>query len=247
MRIDWWTLGLQTINLLVLVWILGRFLFKPISQIIAERQAAAAKLLDDAQASLDSAKVEAAKSVAARAEVAANRDTMLKAAMAEAETQKQAILGAAKIAAEKVTTDAVAAAEQARSQEARRNGDRSSLLAVDIAERLFERLPSSARIDGFIAGLGEAIASLPESARAGIGANGKPIALKVPRALTDPESKACNDAIEQSVGRPVKLDVVVEPLLIAGLELETPEAVIRNSLRADLDKITDELIHADAG
>lgn len=41
MTIDWWTLGLQTVNVLVLVWILARFLFRPVARIIADRQAAA--------------------------------------------------------------------------------------------------------------------------------------------------------------------------------------------------------------
>jgi F-type H+-transporting ATPase subunit b len=47
MRIDWWTLALQTFNVLVLVWILSRFLFRPVASMIEQRQAAAAKLLAD--------------------------------------------------------------------------------------------------------------------------------------------------------------------------------------------------------
>ena len=39
MRIDWWTLALQTFNVLVLVLILGRFLFRPVVAIIEERRA----------------------------------------------------------------------------------------------------------------------------------------------------------------------------------------------------------------
>jgi F-type H+-transporting ATPase subunit b len=50
MTIDWWTLGLQTVNVLVLVWILARFLFKPVAKIIAERQEAAQDALDEAEA-----------------------------------------------------------------------------------------------------------------------------------------------------------------------------------------------------
>ena len=50
MRIDWTTLALQTINVLVLVWLLARFLFRPVMTIIAERRAAAEKLLADAAA-----------------------------------------------------------------------------------------------------------------------------------------------------------------------------------------------------
>ena len=41
MRIDWWTLGLQTFNVLVLVLILSRFLFRPVAAIIEERRVAA--------------------------------------------------------------------------------------------------------------------------------------------------------------------------------------------------------------
>ena len=41
MRIDLWTLGLQAINALVLIWLLARFLFRPIAAIIAERKALA--------------------------------------------------------------------------------------------------------------------------------------------------------------------------------------------------------------
>lgn len=36
MRIDWSTLALQTINVVVLVWLLSRFLFRPVSDIIAK-------------------------------------------------------------------------------------------------------------------------------------------------------------------------------------------------------------------
>ena len=48
MRIDWSTLALQTVNVLVLVWLLARFLFRPVMAIIAERRIAAEKLLADA-------------------------------------------------------------------------------------------------------------------------------------------------------------------------------------------------------
>ena len=38
MRIDWWTLALQAANFLVLVWLLQHFLYRPVQNIIAERQ-----------------------------------------------------------------------------------------------------------------------------------------------------------------------------------------------------------------
>ena len=61
MHIDWSTLALQTINVLVLVWLLARFLFRPVKTIIAERRAAAEKLLADAAATRAQAEADAAE------------------------------------------------------------------------------------------------------------------------------------------------------------------------------------------
>ena len=48
MRIDWWTLALQTVNVLILILILGRFFFRPVMDIAVKRQQEANKLLSDA-------------------------------------------------------------------------------------------------------------------------------------------------------------------------------------------------------
>ena len=40
MTFDWWTLGLQTVNIVILVWLLQRFFWAPIAGMIAERRAA---------------------------------------------------------------------------------------------------------------------------------------------------------------------------------------------------------------
>jgi F-type H+-transporting ATPase subunit b len=41
------------------------------------------------------------------------------------------------------------------------------------------------------------------------------------------------------------VEVFVEPELIAGLELEAPHAIVRNSFRADLVRLKSELVHHD--
>ncbi|MCD4556422.1 F0F1 ATP synthase subunit B, partial [Burkholderia pseudomallei] len=84
MRIDWSTLALQTVNVVVLVWLLSRFLFRPVSDIIAKRQAAARKLIDDASRERDAAHAERERARAERASLAAARDDALKDALAQA-------------------------------------------------------------------------------------------------------------------------------------------------------------------
>ncbi len=64
MHFDWSTLSLQTINILVLLWLLRRFLFRPVVAIIAERKGAAEKLLADAAAARDASRGSGSPGVA---------------------------------------------------------------------------------------------------------------------------------------------------------------------------------------
>jgi F-type H+-transporting ATPase subunit b len=50
MLIDWFTVGAQALNFLILVWLLKRFLYKPILHAIDEREKRIAAELADADA-----------------------------------------------------------------------------------------------------------------------------------------------------------------------------------------------------
>ena len=245
MHIDWWTLALQTINVLILIWILSRFLFTPVANIVKTRQAAAQKLLDEAEAAKAAAVAEREEAAAEAARLASSRGEALKAAATEAEAEKSAILAAARSEAEKLRTTAQADIERTRASEAAAVADRCSRLAVDIAAKLLTHLPDEARIKGFLDGLADGLAALPEATRAGVGANGTPLRLKAARSLTEAETKACRTRLSKVLGRPVDIQVETDPDLIAGLEIETPHAVVRNSFRADLDRIAAELTRDD--
>lgn len=244
MRIDWWTLGLQTINVLVLVWLLGRFLFRPVAAMMAERQAATTKLLDEARAAKAAAEVEKEKAAAQATMTEAARGEALKAAAAEAETEKAALVASARAEADRLREAAMTGIERERQSESELVAERASRLAVDIAGKVLARLPEEARVTGFIDGLAEGVAALPEASRAGIGED-MALHLKSARALTDAELQACRDALARTLGRPIELAVNVDPGLIAGLEIETPHAIVRNSFKADLDRIAEELTSHD--
>jgi F-type H+-transporting ATPase subunit b len=132
-----------------------------------------------------------------------------------------------------------------RQGEAAVYADHASHLAVDIATKLFDRLPDEARIAGFIDGLAEAVTALPPQTRVDLGADGAPLRIKAARTLSDAETAACQEKLAGALGRPVEIAVAVVPELIAGLEIDTPHAQIRNSFRADLDRIALELTRHD--
>jgi F-type H+-transporting ATPase subunit b len=241
MRIDWWTLGLQTVNALVLIWLLARFLFRPIASVIAERKAAAAQLLDEAASRNTSVQALEARAKAALAEIEAGRTAAIGKAAEEAQETKQRLLHAARAEAEHLRGDALAEIDRARRAERHAEDDRASLLAVDIAERLLDRLPPSARVSGFVDGLVQAIADLPDRTRADFSRNGAAV-LSAPRALTPEEEATLRAKLAKAFGRPVDVVMRADPALLAGLELEDQHASVRNSLRADLERIRAQLL-----
>lgn len=245
MKIDWWTLGLQAINVIVLVWLLSHFLFKPVAAIIAERQAAAARLLAEAQAARDAAQRDRDAAGAETERITAAREQALREAGVAAEAEKARLLAQAQIEAAHLREQGQVEIAGARAAEARAMQDRAATLAVDIATRLLARLPDSARVDGFVAGLAAAVAALPQGARATL-ADGAPPRLTAARALTPAELDHLRTAIGQSLGRAVTLNAAVDPSLLAGLELEGDGAVVRNSLRADLVHLLEALTRHDA-
>jgi len=245
MRIDWWTLGLQAVNLLVLIWILARFLFRPVAAMIVARQAATAQLLEEARAARAAAEAEKQRASDEAARLAGTREERLQAANAEAEAEKAALLAQARTQVEQLLAAANAEIARARREEATTAGERASRLAVDIASKVMTRLPEEVRVVGFVEGLAAGIAALPDATRAEVGADGAPLHLKAARSLTDAEAETCRATLARALGRPVEIAVETDPGLIAGLELDTRHAVVRNSFRADLDRLSIELMRHD--
>ena len=241
MQIDWWTLGLQTVNALVLIWLLSRFLFRPMASILADRKAAAAKLMDEAASAESSARALQQKAQAALDNIASDRTASIRAAAAEADEARNALLEATRSDAARLRAEAEAEILRRKKAEWRAQAERANLLAVDIARRLLERLPQTTLVSGFVEGLVGAIAALPDEIRADFCRPGAAI-LTAPRPLTTEEEALCRTALEKALGRPLEFGFRADPALLAGLELEDQHTSIRNSLRADLDRIKTTLL-----
>jgi F-type H+-transporting ATPase subunit b len=245
MTLDWWTLGLQTINVVVLVWLLSRFLFRPVARIVAERQQQAGRLLDEATAAKAAAESERQQAQAAREALAAQREAALNTMQREVAAARERLLAEARNEAERQRAQAEAALA------AQRHGARLQLeaqagaLALDIAAHLLARLPDSLRITAFLDGLVEGLEQLAPAARQTLCAERGALTLRAARALDAAELQRCRAALAPALGGEPQLRVEVEPALIAGLELEGSSAVVRNSFRADLARLQRELARHD--
>ena len=84
MQIDWLTVAAQIVNFLVLVWLLQRFLYRPITGAMARREARIEERLSDAKTRRREAEEEAENLRKTRAELEDSRQEMLEEARVEA-------------------------------------------------------------------------------------------------------------------------------------------------------------------
>ncbi|WP_313305631.1 F0F1 ATP synthase subunit delta [Stutzerimonas balearica] len=243
MSLDWWTLGLQTINVVVLVWLLSHFLFKPVARIIAERQQAAERLLAEADQARQAADETRTRIEDEHQALQAQRDAALAQVEQDVQQAREQLLQAARAEADEHRRLAEAQWQTQQAQMRQTLEAQAAQLALEIAARLLQRLPESARVIGFIDGLAEATARLPEAVRQGLAEQSDALVLHAPRALDEAELAACLDALSGVLARQPTLEVRVDPSLIAGLELQGRTAQVHNSLRADLARVQQELQH----
>lgn len=99
MLIDWFTVGAQTLNFIILVWLLKRFLYKPILDAIDAREKIIATKLADASAKENEAGKQRDEFTQKNRDFDQQRDALLKKANTEAQTESQQLLDEAKASA----------------------------------------------------------------------------------------------------------------------------------------------------
>ena len=244
MTLDWWGLGLQAINVLILVWLLSRVFWRPIAGAITRRQDAAQAMLEEgktAQAKADAALAEVAET---RAGIAAEREAILAEAKAIADTVAKAALKDAQTKADTLIAAARTAIDRDRNTARKENATRAAELSVEIAARLLGRFNTPAVQATFLAQLVEAIADMSASDRAALMASADDIKIITATNPEDAERAKIEQAVKDALDGTPSVRLVTDPNLIAGLELHSAHFVLHNSWRADLENILKEVENA---
>jgi F-type H+-transporting ATPase subunit b len=235
MHFDWSTLILQTVNVLILVWLLRRFLFRPVVSIVAERRKAAEKLLADAETARAQAQAQVEQTARQQQALTADSERILADARTAAETDRVARLERSRTDAAQVLDAAQATLEQQRGHIRRDLEMEARHLAVAIASRLLDRIPPSA----VNAALLESLGGLSAGEWRQLAEPGDMLEVVTATPPDAATQAACTDMVRQRVGCPVHF--ATDPSLIAGVELRGPHARWHNNWRADLDRIAEEL------
>ncbi len=242
MAINWWTLGIQAVNVAILVWLLQRFFWRPVSAMIEQRRTSVQQTVAEAEAGRTKAAAALADVERTRAGFGAERDKILADAHEAAEREHAATVDdATKQAAALLAAAKLEIAKERADAEAGWN-ERSSQLAVDIAGRLAHRLEGPSVQAAFLDWLVAAIQALPAGERQA--ANGAALEALSATALSPADQERAGTLIGKAFGAAPKIAFKVDPSLIAGLELHGDHFSVDNSWRADLATILAGLTHA---
>jgi F-type H+-transporting ATPase subunit b len=243
MTIDWWTLGIQAVNVVILIWLLARFFWRPVAAMIERRRATAQQILVEAETKRRQAVDALAEIERTRAGFETEREGVIAAAQEATEKARIALLDSAAKEAAALEASARTGIEKERDAAEAVWAERANLLAVEIAGRLVARLDGPVVSAVFLDWLLQEICLLPAPVRDAAASNGAILEATSATEIGSADQERYRALIGGAFGGRPQIAFKVDPTLIAGLELRGPHFVVANSWRADLAKILADLAH----
>jgi F-type H+-transporting ATPase subunit b len=244
MHFDWSTFALQTVNFAILVWLLHRFLYKPVLGLVDARRVEIDKQFAEVHAAEAHAEVERVAIKAERDGIAGERAAALKdgAAQAEQEAAKRRERAESEAAALLAGARKTLSDERARAlTEVRRE---ALDLGAQIAGRLLAQVPMALRAEAWIERIERYLADLPKTEADELLkqlTNGSALNVVTASALPADLVELWSTRLRRSLGDDIVIEYGVDPRLIAGVELHFPNAILRFSWQTALDAMHAEI------
>lgn len=245
MLIDGFTVGAQIVNVLVLIWLLRRFLYGPITRAMAARQ----QHIDDTLAAAATQREQAAAEHAAvqsrAAALAAEHEQARRALHHELDEQRRAAI-------EQTRAEVEALRERWRASVAdERDGflldlrQRTAAALVDAVRAVLRDLADEELEARVVARFVRQLDDLDDTARATLAAAAQTdtahVQLRSAAPLPDVLRAELDAAMRGALGAPIHLDAVVDERLIGGIELRAGGFALAWSIDAALADLQDEL------
>lgn len=225
MLIDWFTVGAQVLNFILLVWLMKRFLYQPVLNAIAAREQKIAAELSDAAATQAEAKQQQEAFQQKNLAFDEQRAELMKSAKDAANTERERLLAEAREAADAATTARSKALlvdeKQLRSDLIRLTQnqvfDISRQVLDDLASESLEKRVCEVFVQRLKSTDSKELASLGAALKAT--SDAEPALLRSAFELPSAQRTAILAALEDAFGQPIPVDFETAPELISGIEL----------------------------
>jgi len=253
MPIDWFTVIAQAINFLILVWLLKRFLYKPILHAIDQREKGIANQLAEAEAKKADAQKERDDFQHKNETFDQERAALLKKVTDEATAERQRLLDEARKDA-----DSLRAKRQEELQNEQRNLSQEIIRwtqkeVFDITRKTLADLATASleekMSEAFVVRLRALSGLAKEQLAAALKSSAHPVRVCSAFDLPAAQRSAIDRAVKETFAAEVQVQFETTPELISGIELSANGRKVAWSIAdylATLAKSAGELLHEDA-
>jgi F-type H+-transporting ATPase subunit b len=241
MLIDWFTVVAQLVNFLILVWLLKRFLYKPILDAIDARETRIGKALAEADTKMQRAEEQREQLQKKNEQLDQQRDELLSKARQEAKAERARLLDEARQAADALRAkrqDALAREQASLNEEiTRRAGEEVLAIArktlIDLAGTSLEERISEA----FTRRLRELDAGAREGLAKALNASSGPVLVRSAFELPSEQRAAIRQALGETVSADIEVRFEAAPGVIGGIELSANGRKVAWSIAAYLGSL----------
>ncbi len=225
MKINWFTVIAQVINFLVLVWLLKRFLYKPILNAIDEREKKIAGQLKDADDKKGAAIKEQADFNKKNADFDQQKKALMDKAIAYTNAQRDKLLQDAKDEANALRSNLEKAAKENQQNEESANEDKTQKQVFAITKKLLKEMASSSLEDQSVNTFNKRLSSLNDDEKKkfkdAFKSNTNTILVRSAFDLSAPQQVSITNIVNEMLATKSLLQFKTAPELINGIELTT--------------------------
>ena len=249
MELDWTTFILEIINFLVLVWILRRFLYRPVMNVVAQRRAAISQSLREAQATQQQATELKAQYENRLTDWQQEREAARKQLGDEIEAERQKLMAQLQTELTEQRRKEQVLAERRDENLLREARQQAQLLSEQFAAKLLTRVAGPAVEGRLLEMLLEDLASLPEAQRKNLAAaqrdNQAPVQIISAFPLNDAQRQTLSTALQKTLETAISCEFREDPAVVAGVSIHIGAHYLQANLKEELRFFGDVLRHED--
>ncbi|PKH28006.1 F0F1 ATP synthase subunit delta [Shewanella sp. ALD9] len=249
MLIDWFTVFAQVVNFLVLIWLLKRFLYRPIINNIDAREKRIATEIADADAKSAKAEQQRNEFEQKNAEFEQQKTTRMNKLIEDTKAERAQLLETVRQEAEDLRKILQLALknEQLNLQVALSQSAREEIFSITrkVLDDLAETSLEASMTEIFIRRLHELTDKETTDFTAAFNLSAKPILVQTAFTLPKPQCSVIKTEIEKILGHEITLQFAIEPKVISGIEISINGQKISwsiNEYLRSLAKRVDELL-----
>jgi F-type H+-transporting ATPase subunit b len=250
MLIDWFTVAAQIVNFLILMWLLKRFLYKPILDAIDARENRIATELADAAEKQTQAAQERDAFRQKNDDFDQQRDNLLSKAKDEAEAERHRLVDEARQAAEALRAkrqEALHRERQSLNHElSRRTREEVFAIARQTLKDLAETSLEERMVEAFTRRLRELDSEAQEDLAKALRASPDPVRVRSAFELAPEQQGAIRNTLHEVFSAEIQVRFETEPDVISGIELTAGGQKVAWSIAeylASLETGVDELLN----